>query len=178
MKRIVKSRPKSFFWQRDSLSWKKFSENYLFLTETILYLIIGTNKPQKTSWTLIKCFLRFFILCNTRRTKLFFFIGMFAFLSFFFNNLSGLWELTFLLAPILLQYFVERDKIVMDVCKTRYYEKNCKSVFVHWKSNFSFRKFLFSTFTQLLQNWSRNLHNTCLNLFWAIWIAYWCHDTQ
>ena len=83
MKRIVKSRPKSFFWQRDSLSWKKFSENYLFLTETILYLIIGTNKRQKTSWTLIKCFLRFFILCNTRRTKLFFFIGMFAFLSFF-----------------------------------------------------------------------------------------------
>ena len=103
----------------------------------------------------------------------FFFIGMFAFLSLFsknsvFNSLSGLWEMTFSLAPNLLEFFADRDKIVMDVCKSRYYEKNCKSAFFHWKSTFSFRKFLFSTFTQLLQKWSCNLHNTCLNLFGPI----------
>ena len=83
MKRIVKSRPKSCFWRRDSLSWKKISDDYLTLTETSLYLTIGTSKPQKTSWTHINCSLRFFILGNTRRTKLFLFIGKFAFLSFF-----------------------------------------------------------------------------------------------
>ena len=96
---------------------------------------------------------------------------------FVFNNLSGLWALTFLLAPILLEYFVERDKLVTDVCKTRYYEKNCISVFFTGKVTF-FRKFLFSTFTQLLQKWSCNLHNTCLNLFWTNGIASWCRDIQ
>ena len=98
---------------------------------------------------------------------------MFAVLSFFskyfvFSNFSGLWELTFLIASILLEYFVERDKNVMDVCKTRYYEKKCISIFFTGKVT-SFRKVSFSTFTQLLQKWSCNLHNTCLNLFLGQW---------
>ena len=101
----------------------------------------------------------------------FFFTGMFAFFSFFskysvFNNLSGLWELTFLLAPNLLEYFVERDKIVMDVSKTRNYERKDRSFFFTGKVTFS-RKFWFLTFTQFLQRWSCDLHKNCLNLFWA-----------
>ena len=111
---------------------------YPYRNDLISYQLY--KKGQKTSWSLINCFLRFVILGNTRRKTLLFFIGMFAFLSFsskyfVFNNFSGLWELTFLLAPILLEYFVERDKIVTDVCKTRYYEKKCEIVFFHWKGN-------------------------------------------
>ena len=77
----------------------------------------------------------------------------------------------------MLEYFVERDIFAMDVCKTRYYEKNVKVFFFTWKVSF-FRKFLFSTFTQLVQNWSCNLHNNCSNHFWANGIASWCHDAQ
>ena len=128
--------------------------------------------------------MRFVILGNTRtkKSKLFFHWNVCLFVFFFskyfvFNNLSGLWELTFLLPPNLLEYFVERDKFVMDVCKTRYYERKCQSYFFTGKVTF-FRKLLFSTFTQLLQKWSCNLHINCLNLLWVNGTASWCRDTQ
>ena len=152
---------------------KKFSDDYLTPTVTILFYIIGTNKCQKTSWTHKKCFLMFLILSNTRWKKLNFFslegLPFFLFFSKYpvFNNLSGLWEMTFLLAPILLEYFVERDKIVMDVCKTRYYERKDQSFFFIEKVTFS-REFWFLTFTQLLQKRSCNLQNNCLNLFLSL----------
>ena len=132
-----------------------------------------------TSWTLIKCFLRFVILINARWKKLNCFslecLPFFLFFSKYsvFNNLSGLWELTFLLAQSLLEYFVERDKIVMDVCKTRNYERKDQSFFFTGKVTFS-RKFWFLTFTQLLQRWSCDLHKNCLNFFWAYRNASWC----
>ena len=145
--------------------------SYSYRNDLISYKLY--SKCQMTSWTLIKCFLRFVILINTRWKKLNFFslecLPFFLFFSKYsvFNNLSGLWELTFLLAPNLLEYFVERDKIVMDVRKTRYYERKDQSFFFIEKVTFS-REFWFLTFTQLLQMWSCNLHKSCLNLILSL----------
>ena len=131
------------------------------------------NKCQKTSWAHIKNFLRFVILGKTRRKLKFFSLECLPFFLFskysVFKNLSGLSELTFLIAPNLLEYSVERErnKTVMDVCITRYYEEErSKCFFFHWKGNFFFES-LFLTFTQLLPKGSCNLHNFNLNLFWA-----------
>ena len=77
--------------------------------------------------------MRFVMLGRTRRKEpKTFSTGTLAFFSncSVSNNLSGLWELTFLLATKLLEYFVEINKIVMYLCKARYYEKKKrKSVF-------------------------------------------------
>ena len=172
---------KLFFRRRDSLSWKLFLMTTLLLQKRS-YILLNARKCHKTSWNLIKNFLTIGILGNTRRKKLKFFslecLQIFLFSkSSVFNNLSGLWELTFLLATIWLEFFVERDKTVMDVCKTRYYEKKCINDFFTGKVTL-FRKFLFPTFTQLLQKWSCNLQKNCLNIFCASGIASWCRDTQ
>ena len=109
----------------------------------------------------IKCFLGFVILGKKRREKLKFLslecLPLFLFFSkcSVFNNLSYLWELTSLLALKLLEYFVEIEKIVMDLCKARYYEKKKgKSVFFFTGKVTFFQNFMFYTFNHLLQNWS------------------------
>ena len=55
--------------------------------------------------------------------------------------------------------------------------KNVKLFYFTGKVTF-FRKLLFSTFTELSQKRSCNLHNNCLNLLWVNGIASWCGHTQ
>ena len=77
--------------------------------------------------------------------------------------------MTFSLAPNLLEYFVDRDKIVMDVCKSRYYEKNCKSVFFTGKVTFLFESFCF----QHSLSFCRIDLVTCTTLVWIFFLGQW-----
>ena len=141
---------------------KKISDDYLTLTETILYLIIGTNKPQKTSWTLIKCFLRFFILGNTRRTKLIFFIGMFAFLSFFSTFYQVFENWPFYMHQFCFNTLWSVIKLLWMSAKLSFRRKNCKSVFFTGKVTFLFESFCF----QHLRSFCRIDLVTCTTLVW------------
>ena len=165
---LWKNTLKFFFRRKDSFSWKKFSDDYLILTETILYLIKCTINVERLRGPLNNFFWGLSFSVKQEEESYFFHWNVCLFVFFskhpVFDNLPGLWELTFLVAPILLEYFVACDISVMDVCKTRYYEKNIKVFFFTGRVTF-FRKFLFPTITQLLQKWSCNLQNSCLNIF-------------
>ena len=126
------NRPKPLSPRRGQPSLKTFPDDFLDLTETILYLKncrINVKRPRGP----LKCFLRFVKLGNTRRKKLIFFslkCLLFYLKIFCFPQPIRSLRIDILFAPNLLENFVERDKNVMDVCKTRYYEKKKdKSVF-------------------------------------------------
>ena len=84
---------------REEIGQNRFSRQKIAFLENIFWRLSHSyrnnlisyklyNKCRMTSWTLTKRFLRFVKLGSTRRKKLtFFFIGMFAFLSFFQNIL-------------------------------------------------------------------------------------------
>ena len=113
-------------WVSYLTKWEAFLENifwrlsYSYRNDLISYKL--HNECQMTSWTHIKYFLMFVILSNTRWKKLNFFsmvcLLFFLFFKIFcFQQLISSLRIDILLAPNLLEYSVECDKIVMDVCK-------------------------------------------------------------
>ena len=99
------------------------------------------NKCRNTSWTRIKCFLRFVILGNTRRKKLTFFSLECLLFVFFFQNTSFSttyqvfenWP--FYLHQICLNTSWSVIKLLWTSAKLGLTRKNVKLFFFHWKGN-------------------------------------------
>ena len=125
------NRPKSLSPRRRQPSLKMFPDDFLDLTETILYLN-NCTKNVKRPRVPSKMFFRFVILGNTRRKKAIFShlnVCFFPSKNSVFDNLSGLWELTFYLHQICLITLLSVIKMLWTSAKLGITRKKLKVFF-------------------------------------------------